>query len=232
MAKKLSTGLRNALLGLNPSVVAQTTVSFTSSTKTIADSGNGLGGFQPGDYILLAGGSGNNLGLKTVVTVNVAGSSLTVSETIDDASAGDSITITLLNGRSLASIFKNAILEIYSGAQPADADQAETGTKLLRISLASGSFVPGVATNGLNWGTPSSGALAKASEVWSGVGLAAGVAGWFRLYSNLYITGASTTVPRIDGSVGTSGAQLNLSTTTIVLGATTTIDTFTISLAA
>jgi hypothetical protein len=131
-------------------------------------------------------------------------------------------------------LFTNAVLEIYSGAQPADADQAEAGVKLLRITVGSGVFAGGAPGNGLNFHTtPADGVLPKApAEVWSGVGLANGVAGWFRLYGNAYVTGASVVGIRLDGSVGTSGSQLNMSTTNIVIGATTTIDSFSISIAA
>jgi hypothetical protein len=37
-------------------------------------------------------------------------------------------------------------------------------------------------------------------------------------------------LPRIDGSIGVSGAQLNMSSTVITIGATITIDTFTVTL--
>jgi len=48
----------------------------------------------------------------------------------------------------------------------------------------------------------------------------------------MYHTGSGTDKIRFDGSITTSGAQLNLSSVSIVEGATTTIDTFTITLAA
>lgn len=134
---------------------------------------------------------------------------------------------------SFKDIFADGVLEIYSGSQPADADSAEAGTKLVRITVASGAFTPESATNGLEFGDASAGVIAKASgEVWSGVGLVTGTAGWFRFYDNDYDDGADAAAIRFDGAVATSGAQLNLSSTTITLSATLTIDAFTITLPA
>ncbi len=115
-------------------------------------------------------------------------------------------------------------LDLYSGGQPADADTTESGTKLVAITVASGA-------TGLSWADAVAGVCAKAAEVWSGVGLAVSRVGWFRFYAAAHTTGASTTAVRFDGSVGTSGAQLNMSSTTIAVGATTTVDTFTVTLA-
>ena len=84
------------------------------------------------------------------------------------------------------------IIYIYSGSQPASADDAETGTLLAKITLASGAFTSGVTTNGLSLGTAGSGSIAKASEVWSGVGLANGTAGWYRFYANTVVQGLVT----------------------------------------
>lgn len=131
---------------------------------------------------------------------------------------------------SFKDLLADGVLAIYSGSQPADADTAESGTLLVLITESSGAFTGGVATNGLEFGDASSGVIAKASaETWSGVGLVTGTAGWFRFYDNDYTTGASTSEIRFDGAVATSGAQLNMSSTTITLSATHTIDSFTIT---
>lgn len=231
MARKFSTALRNAILGAAVSVTAST-ISSSSTGNKILDSANGMAIFQPGDKIsvpaaLIAAGYG------TVLTVQTDGSYLTVSETCLDQAAGAAYTVSLCNRRAFRDIFANGILEIYSGSQPADADTAESGTKLLRITVSSGAVTPGVATNGLDFDAPSGGVLSKAAaETWSGVGLATGTAGWFRFYTNMYHTGSGTSKVRFDGSVSTSGAQLNLSSLSIVEAATTTIDTFTVTLSA
>jgi hypothetical protein len=235
MAKKFSTGLRNEILGFKPTVTG-TGFGCTVTTNVISDTGNGLAIFRPGDKVVISGftDSSNN-GLKTVVSVAVSGASMVVSENLATEAAGDTVIIALLNSRAFKDIFRDGVLEIYSGSQPSDADQAETGTKLARITVNSGAFVPGAAANGLEFGDPASGSIAKSgSEVWSGVGLANGVVGWFRFYTNMYDTGASPTKARFDGSIGVSGssAQMIVATTTIALNAPVTVNTFSVPLAA
>ena len=94
--------------------------------------------------------------------------------------------------------------------------------------MGSGAFAHGLEANGIEFDDPVTNYILKCSEeVWSGLGLAAGTAGWFRLCGNPTDNGAlSTILPRIDGTVGTSGADANISNTQIAVGATYTIDNF------
>jgi hypothetical protein len=132
----------------------------------------------------------------------------------------------LAGSTGFAATFANGVIEIRSGTQPASADSAATGTLLGTVTLASGAFTPGSPTNGLTFAAAANGAVSK-SGTWSFVGIAAGTAGWFRLKGNgVDGGGASTTLPRLDGSVATSGADLNLSNIGIAIGAPNTIDTF------
>ena len=125
-----------------------------------------------------------------------------------------------------ATTFANGVIDIYSGSQPVTADAAVTGTLLGTVTLNSGSFVPGSPTNGLTFGTPAAGSVAK-SGVWSFNGIAAGTAGWFRFRANAADSGAvSTVLPRLDGSIAASGADMSLSNITIAIGAPATIDSF------
>ena len=122
--------------------------------------------------------------------------------------------------------FANGVIDIYSGTQPATADAAITGTLLGRVTLNSGAFTAGSPTNGLTFATAADGAISK-SGVWSFNGLAAGTAGWFRLKGNaLDNDGVSTTLPRVDGSIAVSGADMSLSNIAIAIGAPNTIDSF------
>ena len=126
-----------------------------------------------------------------------------------------------------AATFANGVIEIYTGAQPATADAAVTGTLLGTVTLNSGAFTPGVATNGLTFAAASGGAVSK-SGVWSFSGIAAGTAGWFRLKGNAVDAGGvSTVLPRMDGSIAVSGADMNLSNIAIAVSSPNTIDAFT-----
>lgn len=140
-----------------------------------------------------------------------------------------------LVGASFGTLFLDGVIYIYTGAQPADADTTEPGTNILIITESGGAFTPGAATNGLEFeDDPTTGELEKAAaETWQGVGInAGGTAGWFRFYANARIQGASTTGVRFDGTCATSGGELTMSSTTIVVAATTTIDTFKITMPA
>jgi hypothetical protein len=242
MALRLSTGLRYKMLGLEASVAATIsggdgdTLAFVASTPGTITQATGsfiTMGFKPGHSVKIIGATtgGND---KTAKISTVAALTLTFETgTTFAAEAFDDETVLIAcDGGSLKDIFRDGCLWIYSGSQPANADTLAAGTQLVKITVASGAFSHGTADNGLEFDDPVLGVISKCSEeVWSGVGIAPGTAGWFRFVANpTDDLGASTLLPRIDGSIGTSGANLNMSSTSIVALATYTIDTFTFTL--
>ena len=84
--------------------------------------------------------------------------------------------------------------------------------------------------NGLKFDAPANGSISKrAGQTWSGTAAASGSAGWFRLYGPATDAGgadAAGTKLRYDGAIATSGAQLNVSSTSITKDAVQTISTF------
>ena len=242
MSWRLSTGLRNANLDQEATVphaiTDNNTISFdgdgggSSGNDRILDSANGLAGFLVGDYLTTHNSVSND---KTVQLLSVAADVLEVAAgelTNEVASAIDIILASALGG-SYRGIFRNCTIVIRTGTQPASADDAETGTVLCQITLSSGSFSADSPTNGLNFGQVSDGVLAKAvDEVWSGVNSESGVAGWFRIYDNSFVTGATTTGKRLDGACATSGAQMTLTNSSLVSGVTTTVDDVALSMPA
>ena len=227
MTFKMSSGLINSLMGAQDSIVG-ITLEITGAT-TITDSGNGFltAGFRPGDTVIFTGWptAGNNSVIATVVSVTAG--LLTVSGTaLPGAEVGDADSTITSVSKTFKDIFRNNIIRVYSGTIPADADATEgAGVLLLKITLASGAVVPGVATNGNDFDAIVAGVLSKDANVWSGVGLADGTAAWWRMYDNGEITGAEPTSKRCQGSVGTGSVSFILSSTSIVTGATTTLDT-------
>lgn len=138
---------------------------------------------------------------------------------------------------SLKTILANGQIRIFTGSQPASADEGETGTHLCTITLSSGAMTSGVATNGINLGDASNGAIGKADgEIWSGENIATGTAGWFRWYPNDFDNhigeNSDGSKARIDGNCSTSNAQMNLSSTGLVSGVSTTVDSVTITMPA
>ena len=234
---RFSTGLRNALLGTIPSVTdAGSQIAFVNGTAKITDTQSRFlsSGFRPGDVIEVSDSdSGTNDGYYSVTSIASDGSDMVVSPApTDEAAAAATPTIACVTSKGLLDIFRHATIKIYTGSQPADADTAESGSELVQITVSSGSFTKGTATNGLDFDAPASGVISKASgETWSGAAGAAGTAGWFRLYDNALITGASTTAIRVDGAVAVSGGQLNMSTS-IDANAPVTVDQFDLTLPA
>lgn len=90
--------------------------------------------------------------------------------------------------------------------------------------------------NGLKFGVPAGGIVDKRStQTWSGVVVGAGTqtAGWFRFEGPVADSGAldsSESQVRLDGSISTSGANLNMSSTSFTNGATQTVNSFPITL--
>lgn len=118
-----------------------------------------------------------------------------------------------VNGGSLAPLFNSGYLNIYSGTQPANANTALT-TQTLLASLRFGATAFGAAVAGVITANAITGANAGAT----------GTASFFRC-----IQSDDTTVI-CDGSIGTSGADLNLSTTAIVSGTPVQATSITITL--
>lgn len=143
---------------------------------------------------------------------------------------GDSAVTAGSNG--LAGILKDGVIDIYTGAQPVSADSAATGTLLATVTKDHGAWTAGGSTNGLRFDPPSGATLSKAAaDNWQYIGIAAGTAGWFRFRGNAADAGgSSTTLPRIDGSIGVGTGDLILSTTSIVVGTPGTVDVFSITM--
>lgn len=117
-------------------------------------------------------------------------------------------------------------VHIFSGAQPTSGDIGATGVMLGRVTL------DGDGVTGINLGAAANGVIEKAvAEAWRFVGLADGAAGWWR-YSEASDTptATSTTAKRIDGSIGTAGADANIANTNVVTGAISTVDEFSITM--
>lgn len=142
----------------------------------------------------------------------------------------------LNTGDCIKNIMANSVIYVYSGTQPATADDTEGSSVLLmKYTLNGDPFTSGVATNGLNLDVSTGGVISKAvGEVWAGTGLpAAGAspgtqAGWFRWYANTVVTGASTTAVRMDGAIGTTTSyEMRMSNTMIVDGGTSTFQSAT-----
>ena len=108
----------------------------------------------------------------------------------------------------------SAVLNIYSGSQPASPDTAITSQVLLASLTCSASAFAAAASGG----------VLTANAISNGTGTAGAGAGttatWYRLTS-------SGGVAHIDGTVGISGADLNLTNTNIAQNQTVSVTSWT-----
>lgn len=139
---------------------------------------------------------------------------------------------------AIATQLADGVIYIFSGTQPSTGNAAPTGTFLGIVSVGGkklevGGFQHGTATYGLEFDAATGGAITKAAaETWQITAAATGTAGWFRFVANAADSGAADateTYPRIDGRISTTGAEMNLSNLSMVAGATTTVDSFSIA---
>ena len=128
----------------------------------------------------------------------------------------------MMDTGSFKATFALCKINIYTGARPASADDAIPGGAVLLATITK----DGGAT-GLSWDTAATGGtlLKKQDEVWQeDAVLADGVAGFFRIYeASDTPANASTSYARADGVIGTSGADLNLSSVNLTAGVPLTI---------
>lgn len=127
----------------------------------------------------------------------------------------------LMSSNSFKGLFEAGsgfFLDIYTGSQPASADDAPIGTKLVTISNASAGTTLEFEASASN------GAISKSSsQTWSGSAIGGGTAGWFRLRRHDDTNVASGSFVRYDGACATSGAQMSLGSLTISVSAPITV---------
>lgn len=111
-------------------------------------------------------------------------------------------------------LLNSGFLDIYSGAQPA-LNGSEAGTRLAHLTFGATAFGGATASGGT--------VTATANAITSDTSAVAGTAGHFVLHKSDGTTIVAT------GSVGTSGADLNLNSLTISGGATVSCSSFTIT---
>jgi hypothetical protein len=122
---------------------------------------------------------------------------------------------TIVAGVNAACTLPNSgFLNIYTGSQPS-LDGALTGTLLASLPLNADAFANATASGGV--------VTAAANSITSASAVATGTAGYHAVLEDDGLTVVWT------GSAGLSGADLNLSSTAIVLGALVTCSSYTYS---
>lgn len=133
--------------------------------------------------------------------------------------------ITLTAHRGIGTLLNSAALTITSTTLTSAVTSTTFGS-------GTGGSAAGVdAVNGLKMDyNAAAGVLTKDStQTWSGTAVATGTAGWFRYKSSVVDANAldsSAVFLRMDGNIATSGANLNMSSTSVTSGALQTLSTF------
>jgi len=115
---------------------------------------------------------------------------------------------------AIGTLLNSGFIDIYSGSQPA-LDGSVTGTRLVRMTFGATAFAAAADVAGV--------ITMVANAITSDTAAVAGTAGYFALMKSDGTTHVAT------GSVGTSGADLNLNSLTIAGGATVACSSFTIT---
>lgn len=251
MTVRLSTGVRNALAGgmgfaalfnrgvLNIYTGTQPATADSAVTGTLLGQATIASGAltqetQATGAVTITGGSGS-VATLTVGTFNVIPDGAVPFNTSNAQTASDLCDAVNRNGIYTATV-SGAVVTLRprpgAGAAHNGYVVSSTGSVTATYSNMSGGVS---AVNGLFFAAPSAGTVSRAG-VWSFTGIAAGTAGWFRLQGSTADAGgvisAAPFLARVDGSIATSGADLNLSNISIAVGAPSTIDSFTFTIPA
>jgi hypothetical protein len=190
--------------------------------------------------VTLTGGASGSINTVTVGGLNIIPDGAVAFNTSLNQTASDLADAINRNGIMEATAAAAVVtLRGRPGTGVTTAAVTATLTTVTATYVNMGSGVAGIApVNALNLATPSLGIITKpTNQVWNFQGVAAGTAGWFRFYSSdtadtgLLLTGAPW-YPRLDGSIATSGADLNLSQIVIAVASSNTIDTFSLTVPA
>ena len=140
----------------------------------------------------------------------------------------------ILRGRSIQDAFQgNTFLYIFSGTQPATADDAvpSDSTQLVTIQAFQSTNIKPAFPLPLRFGPPVDGTIGmEPGRIWCNPAESSGVAGWFRLGYSSLILGESKIHPRMDGAIGERSGEMQISDINITMGELVQVSTFNITL--
>lgn len=197
---------------------------------------------------LTAGGSGS-LDTLTIDTYDILGAAVPFNVSLTQTAADVAAQINKFSGSVFKVTATSSVGDITikmplgTGVRLNGKTVAHTETTLtVTINGASSVTVGGAgatagvaAVNGITWGEIAAGVIAAIGTI-SGNNLATGTAGYFRLTGVSHPTGTSVVdaspwiYHRIQGTCGTTGADYNMSSTSLVAAAPHTLQSFTVTI--
>ncbi len=184
----------------------------------------------PQASVTLTGGSSGSVDSITIDGFEILGESVPYNTSLAQTASDVAEQINKFPAKGFTEVTaETSDTKIIITAVPCSGDISGTvavsTTTLTYTAVDLGTETAGVdSVNGLKFGVAEDGILSK-DGIWSGVAIATGTGGWFRLVGSVADSESdSTTDIRMDGNVGVSGADLDLPTTNYVAGRTYTID--------
>lgn len=253
MALRFSKGLRNFLNeggSLKDAFAGGKLMYYTGTQPTTADdavagtllvtitdnAGSYTSETSSAGSVALTGGASGSVDTLTVNSIEVMGSATAFNASLIQT-ATDIVTKINDNPKNKLFVASNAAgtsatITITAkpglGTLPNGWVVASAVTTITKTDSNMASGVDGA--NGLILGDSAAGVITKkSSQTWSGSAAASGTAGWFRLVGAISDAGSADAAEaylRLDGSIATSGANLNLSSTAIVATALQTVSVF------
>jgi len=199
---------------------------------TISNAGNGYGGeSQATGTVSLTAGTAGSVSSITVNGVEVMGATINYDTSLSQTATDIAAQInTFESFPDYYAVANGPSVTIYAmpGVAAAANGYAVVATASGGITATTTAMSGGVpATNGLKLGAPAAGSIPQqTNQVWSGTNGASGTAGWFRQYGGIadnHQTDSLGIALRMDGAIGTAGAEMNLSNTSFASGAVTTL---------
>lgn len=231
------TGTKPATAGLAVTGTLLATITSSAGTKTSEIKGTGV--------LTISGTTSGTVDVCTLMGVDILGGAVThtgdnntmatavalkinrapANNLVVASSTGSSgvITLTALPGFGIT---------MNSGALTFTSTTTTTAVTSTTFGSATGGSVAGVAAvNALKMDyNATAGVFTKDStQTWSGTAAATGTAGWFRYCGSIADAGAldsSAVYLRMDGTIATSGADMNMTSTSIAESAVQTLSTF------
>lgn len=183
--------------------------------------------------VTLTGGASGSVNTLTVNSVEILGAAVNFNVSLTQTAADVAAQINNYHSATdYIATSSGAVITIQAlpgtGATPNGFVVASTVTTITKTDANMAGGV--AAVNGLKYGYAASAVISKlASQTWTGVNVATGTAGYYRMYGSVADAGgldtALTTI-REDGAILTAGAELNMASTALVIGATTTISSW------
>ncbi len=183
--------------------------------------------------VTLTGGASGSVNTLTVNGVEVLGAAISFNTTLTQTAADVAAQINRYSSTpEYSATSSGAVVTISAmpgtGVGPNTFAVVSTVTTITKTDVNLSGGV--AAVNGLLFDLSTTGVMTKlTTQTWSGVNAAAGTAGWFRQYGSVAdasLLDSLGVLLRIDGSIATAGAEMNLNSTAFAAAATTTLATW------